>query len=60
MNVNPCHIEVSSFDLSKAITFSRFFSKVKLSPSARLVLRCLIDFWNPEKGLVYPGQNIFI
>lgn len=49
---------VTSFDLSKAVTFSRIFSKVKLSPSARLVLRCLIDFYNPKKGLVYPGQEL--
>jgi len=52
-----CTIRVSSFDLSKSITFSGIFSKIKLSPSARLVLRCLIDFWNPEKGLVFPGQR---
>jgi|GEM_PF-2771038 len=57
MIANPCKINISSFDLSKAITFSGIFSKIKLSPSARLVLRCLVDFWNPEKGLVYPGQK---
>lgn len=54
---DACTVNVSSFNLSKAITFSGIFSKVKLSPSARLVLRCLVDFWNPEKGLVYPGQK---
>lgn len=53
----PCHVKVSSFDLSKAMTFSKIFNKVKLSPSARLVLRCLVDFYNPLKGLVYPGQD---
>ena len=57
MNVNPCTVHVTSFDLSKAVTFSKLFSKVKLNQSARLVLRCLIDFWNPKKGLVYPGQE---
>lgn len=57
MNVKAYHINVTSFDLSKAMTFSRIFNKVKLSPSARLTLRCLVDFWNPEKGLVYPGQK---
>lgn len=50
-------MHVSSFDLSKAMTFSKIFSKVKLSPTARLVLRCLVDFYNPQKGLVYPGQS---
>ena len=51
-------MQVTSFDLSKAMTFSKIFSKIKLSPSARLILRCLVDFYNPSKGLVYPGQNI--
>lgn len=58
MQVQACKVEVSSFDLSKAMTFSKIFSKVKLSPSARLVLRCLVDFYNPKKGLVYPGQEL--
>ena len=40
------------------MTFSKIFSKVKLSASARLILRCLIDFYNPSKGLVYPGQKM--
>jgi DNA-binding transcriptional regulator GbsR (MarR family) len=57
MQPEACIVNVSSFDLSKAITFSGIFSKVKLSPSARLVLRCLVDFWNPNKGLVFPGQK---
>lgn len=57
MNVNPCTVKVSSFDLSKAMTFSKIFSKIKLSPSARLVLRCLVDFYNPNKGLVFPSQK---
>ena len=57
MTAKACTINVTSFDLSKAMTFSKIFSRVKLSPSARLVLRCLVDFWNPKKGLVYPGQN---
>lgn len=58
MNLNPVKANVTSFDLSKAMTFSKIFSKIKLSPSARLVLRCLVDFWNPAKGLVYPGQSM--
>lgn len=58
MTQNQCVLNVTSFDLNKAITFSKFFNQVKLSASARLVLRCLIDFWNPNKGLVYPGQKM--
>lgn len=57
MNANPCQTHVSSFDINKAITLKRFFSKIKITASARLVLRCLIDFYNPKKGLVYPGQK---
>lgn len=57
MQVQVCKANVSSFDISKAITFSRIFSKVDLTASARQVLRCLADFYNPKKGLVYPGQN---
>lgn len=57
MQIQACKANVSSFDISKAITFSRIFSKVSLTASARQVLRCLADFYNPKKGLVYPGQN---
>jgi len=59
MSVNPCCVQVTSFDLSKAITFNRLFSKVKLSPTARLVIKCLADFYNYKKGgLMFPGQNV--
>ena len=57
MSTQASVMSVTSFDLSKAVTFSKIFSKIKLSPSARLILRCLIDFYNPNKGLVYPGQK---
>lgn len=53
----PKQQAISQFELSKAITFSKFFSKVKLSPSAKLVLRCLIDHWNAEKMFCYPAQE---
>lgn len=49
--------EVSQFEISKAITFSKFFSRIKLKASARLVLRCLIDHWNPDKEYCFPRQN---
>lgn len=33
------------------------FSKIKLSISAKLVLRCIIDFWNNKLGYAYPTQK---
>ncbi|MDD3150166.1 MAG: helix-turn-helix domain-containing protein [Candidatus Gastranaerophilales bacterium] len=47
----------TSFDLNKAVTFSKIFSKIKLSASSKLTLRALIDCWNPKKGFVFPSQN---
>jgi hypothetical protein len=59
MSTNPCCLPVTSFDLSKAVTFSRFFSKIALSPTARLVIICLTGFYNYKKGgLMFPGQKI--
>jgi len=48
---------IKSYELNKAVTFSRLFSRINLSPSSRLVLRCLIDFWNAEKGYSFPKQQ---
>lgn len=49
--------EITSFELNKLITTSRFFSKVSLSPGSKLVLRCIVDFWNQKKGYAYPKQT---
>jgi len=57
MQAQAIKINVTQFELSKAITFSKFFSKVKLKASTRLVLRCLIDHWNPDKDYCFPKQN---
>src|ERR1035437_7097211 len=57
MQVQTIKVNVSQFELSKAITFNKFFSKVKLKASTRLVLRCLIDHWNPNKDYCFPKQN---
>jgi DNA-binding transcriptional regulator GbsR (MarR family) len=57
MQVQAIKVNVSQFELSKAITFSKLFSKIKLTPSARLVLRCLTDHWNQEKQYCFPKQN---
>lgn len=49
--------ELTSFDISKRITTSRFFSKVQLTPSTKLTLRCLLDFRNHKTGLTFPKQT---
>lgn len=49
--------ELTSFDISKRITTSRFFSKVQLTPSTKLTLRCLLDFRNHKTGLTFPKQS---
>ena len=51
------YAEVSSFEIQRAVTHKRVFGKVKLTPNAKNVLRTLVDFYNPDKGYVYPGQK---
>lgn len=48
-----CH---TSFDICKALIQTRFFKKVKLTPTARLVLQCLASHWNHRTGNAYPTQ----
>lgn len=50
-------INTSSFEINKLITTSNLFSKVELMLSSRLVLRCIIDYWNPKLGYAYPTQR---
>lgn len=57
MRKSEFKINKSSFELNKLITTSRMFSKIKLSISAKLVLRCIIDFWNNKLGYAYPTQK---
>lgn len=57
MSKSAFKINKSSFELNKLITTSRMFSKIKLSISAKLVLRCIIDFWNNKLGYAYPTQK---
>jgi DNA-binding Lrp family transcriptional regulator len=47
----------TQFDLSKAITMSKFFNRVKLKASTRLILRALVDYYNPNKEYTFPKQN---
>lgn len=51
------YAEVPSFEIQRAVTHKRIFGKIKLTPNAKNVLRTLIDFYNPDKGYVYPGQK---
>lgn len=48
-----CH---TSFDICKMIILTKYFSKKKLSLSARLVLWCLVVHWNHRTGEAYPKQ----
>lgn len=50
-------INTSSFEINKLITVSNLFSKVNLMLSSRLVLRCIVDYWNPKLGYAYPTQK---
>lgn len=47
-------INVKSFNLVRAITDKNFFSKIKLSPTARLVLFNLANMYNLKKGCSFP------
>lgn len=49
-----CH---TSFDIVKQTILSKLFSKVKLSPSAKLVLWCLVVHWNHRTGVAFPKQS---
>lgn len=48
-----CH---TSFDICKALIQTRFYKKVKLTSTARLVLMCLASHWNHRTGNAYPTQ----
>ena len=49
-------VNTTSFEINKLITSEQLFSKIKLSVSARLVLRCIVDYWNFKIGFAYPTQ----
>lgn len=52
--IQALHVNVKSFNILRAITDTNFFSKVDLSPTARLVMFSLANMYNPRKGFVYP------
>jgi len=51
------HVNIKSFNILRAITDTNFFSKVDLSPTARLIMFSLANMYNPKKGFVYPKNN---
>ncbi len=50
-------VNISSFEINKLITTSNLFSKIDLMLSSRLVLRCIVDYWNSKLGYAYPTQR---
>ena len=49
-------VQTTSFEINKLITTTQLFSKIKLTVSARLVLRCIVDYWNFNLCFSYPTQ----
>lgn len=56
MNGAVIRIKSTSFEINKLITATQLFSNIKLTVSARLVLRCIVDYWNFKLGCAYPTQ----
>lgn len=50
-------VQSTSFEINKLITTTQLFSRIKLSLSARLVLRCIVDYWNFKMSCAYPTQS---
>ena len=55
-STSPTLDYITGFQISKMITDSRLFSACDLTPSAKIVLRCLTDFWNYKLCYSYPTQ----
>lgn len=55
--MNNANIKTSSFEINKLITSKQLFSKVTLMLSSRLVLRCIVDYWNFKLNYSYPTQK---
>ena len=51
------NIRTNSFEINKLITITKLFSKISLMQSSRLVLRCIVDYWNYKEALSYPTQK---
>ncbi len=50
-------VKSTSFEINKLITSTQLFSRIKLTVSARLVLRCIVDYWNFKVSCAYPTQT---
>ena len=50
-------VKSTSFEINKLITSTQLFSRIKLTVSARLVLRCIVDYWNFKMSCAYPTQT---
>ena len=50
-------VKSTSFEINKLITTTQLFSQIKLTVSARLVLRCIVDYWNFKMCCAYPTQS---
>lgn len=50
-------VKSTSFEINKLITTTQLFSQIKLTVSARLVLRCIVDYWNFKLCCAYPTQS---
>lgn len=48
---------LTSYEITKAITISKLYSKIKLSISARLILNALAVYYNANEGYCFPKQN---
>lgn len=57
MGNNNKNVKSTSFEINKLITVKQIFSKVDLMLSSRLVLRCIVDYWNFKLGYSYPTQK---
>jgi len=58
VSTTQANYTIKQYELSTVITHNRFFKRVSLTPSAKLIIRCLIDCWNPDNKLMFPRQEM--
>lgn len=49
--------KISQFELSKLIMTNRFFKRIELKNSSKMVLMNLTNYWNSDDRLIYPNQS---
>lgn len=47
----------TSFEINKYISTTGLFSKIELTPAAKLTLRAIADYWNYNKGIAFPTHS---